>query len=223
MPIKIGLIGAKGRLGTAIEQLASNHPHFMIAKQFGRGDDLLEGDFDLYIDVSLPEAFALNLQAAIRSNKPLVIGTTGLSEEDIDALEKASKQIPIFYAPNFSVGMAVMRKIASQTARLFDAAAEIEIIETHHIHKKDTPSGSAKSLATAIAKSHPKQKAPSLHSLRIGQTIGKHEIQFNSPSEQLTLIHTAYNRDLFAKGALIAARFLSTQTPDLYTMDHLLS
>lgn len=223
MPIKIGLIGAKGRFGTAIEQLASKHPHFTITKQFGRGDNLSEGDFDLYIDVSLPDAFKQNLEAALQKNKPLVVGVTGLSEESISALEEAAKIIPIFYAPNFSVGMAVMRKIASQTAKLFDSAAEIEIIETHHIHKKDAPSGGAKLLAKAIVDGHPKQKEPSVHSLRVGQTIGKHELQFNTASEQLTITHTAHNRDLFAKGALIAARFLSTQTPALYTMDHLLT
>ncbi len=223
MPINIGLIGAKGRFGSAIEQLASKHPHFAITKQFGREDNLAEGQFDLYIDASLPEAFSKNLQAALAKNKPLVVGVSGLTPADLEAMNAASKQIPIFYAPNFSIGMAVMRKIASETARLFDATAEIDLIETHHIHKKDAPSGGAKLLAAAVEESHPKKKAPTLHSLRLGQTIGKHELQFNGASEQITITHSAHNRDLFAKGALIAARFLSTQTPALYTMDHLLT
>ena len=114
-----------------------------------------------------------------------------------------------------------MRKLAEETARLFHPNAEIDLIETHHIHKKDTPSGAAKLLAKTITGSHPKQKTPTIHSIRLGQTVGKHELQFNSPEEQIIITHTAHSRDIFAKGALIAARFLSTQTPALYTMDNL--
>ncbi len=221
MPIKIGLIGAKGRLGKTIQILANSHPHFLVTKQFGRGDPLLEGDIDLYIDASLPEALGQNLEAALQSKKPIVIGVTGLNETAIASILEASKQIPIFYAPNFSIGIAIMRKLAEETARLFHPTAEIELIETHHIHKKDAPSGAAKLLAKTIAESHPKQKTPTVHSIRLGQTVGKHELQFNSSEEQITITHTAHSRDIFAKGALIAARFLSTQTPALYTMDNL--
>ena len=216
-PIRIGLIGAAGKLGTAIERLCQKDESLVVAARFQRQSSLLEGNFDLYMDVSLAEDIEDRVSAALKTNRPILIGVTGLSDEQLNYLKESSKKIPIFYAPNFSIGIAIMKKLVEQMASLFYPDAMLSITETHHIHKKDAPSGTAKLLATAVG------REVDIKSLRIGETIGIHEITFDSPEEQISLKHTAQSRDVFAKGALAAARFLSTQSPGLYTMESLMN
>ena len=216
-PIRIGLIGAAGKLGTAIERLSLKDENLIVAARFQRQNCLFDGEFDLYVDVSLAEGIEDRVSVALKTNRPILIGVTGLSHEQLAYLQESSKKIPIFYAPNFSIGIAIMKKLVEQTASLFHPDAILSITETHHIHKKDAPSGTAKLLATAAGLD------VEIKSLRIGETIGIHEITFDSPEEQIFLKHTAQSRDVFAKGALIAARFLSTQSPGLYTMESLMN
>ncbi|MDE3045872.1 MAG: 4-hydroxy-tetrahydrodipicolinate reductase [Verrucomicrobiota bacterium] len=243
--ISLGIIGASGRLGRSIAALALQDPLLRIGGVFTRpsshwlhhdlGEILgisptgitLSADLytplDLYIDASLPKALPDNLQAAIRTKRPLVVGTTGLSPEDRVLLEETAQHIPLFYAANFSLGMALLHKLTRETARLFHPQADIDLIETHHAQKKDAPSGSALALAETIQDSHPTGKALHLHSIRSGSLIGEHELRFNSDEEQLILSHRVHTRASFARGALAAARFLIDQPPGLYTMEHLLS
>ncbi|HSX25951.1 MAG TPA: dihydrodipicolinate reductase C-terminal domain-containing protein [Chlamydiales bacterium] len=237
MSLKIAIIGATGRLGKAIATLALQDPSFQIAAAITHSTSphlntpygtLLNRPcnlpisatrthlpVDLFIDVSTAAALRENLHTAVSHEKPIVIGTTGLSAKDLTLLDHASQHIPLFYTPNFTLGMALLHKIAQHTASHFPNA-HIDLIETHHVHKKDKPSASALSLAKAIA------QPVNIHSLRSGAAIGEHTLLFNTPEERLTLSHTAHTRDAFARGALAAALFLSRQPPGLYNMDNLL-
>ena len=175
---------------------------------------------DLFIDASLPPGFSSRLDLALRSECPLVVGTTGLSGSDWELLEKSVSRIPIFHSPNFSIGMALLNKFSAIAARLFPAAAQIDLIETHHCQKKDAPSGSALLLAKTVQEAG---RGPvSIHSLRSGKIVGEHTLLFNTAEERLTIAHEAHSRDAFASGALAAAFFLAAQKPGLYGMEDLL-
>lgn len=243
-PLKVALIGATGRFGKAIATLLLQDPRFELAAAIAHpASPHLHLDFgaflqlppnrlsitadresvqcDLYLDVSIPKALYKNLLFAHAAKRPIVIGTTGLSQKDHEEMRKTAEDIPLFYAPNFSLGIAILRKLASETARRFPAYGHIDLIETHHAQKKDSPSGSALLLAQTIQEST--TASLQIHSLRSGQIIGEHTLLFNTPDERLTLSHQAHNRDAFARGALEAALFLSRQPPGFYTMDSLLA
>lgn len=196
---KIGLIGAEGRMGKTIAAL---HPIVPITRTTPRSSL----DCDILIDFSSHQALLENLSA----NKPIVIGTTG--HLDFTPIHKAALHLPIFYAPNFSLGAALLNKLALLTSQHFPS--DIDIIETHHTQKKDTPSGTALHLAKNLAHAR-------IHSLRSGKVIGEHTLIFNNGDERLTLSHEVHSREAFARGALAAARFLYNKPPGLYTMDHL--
>jgi 4-hydroxy-tetrahydrodipicolinate reductase len=199
MDIKIGLIGAGGRMGKAISSL---HAVIPITRTTSRASL----DCDILIDVSSHQALRENLSA----NKPIVIGTTG--HLDFAPIQEAARYLPIFYAPNFSLGAALLNKLATLAAQYFPS--DIDIIETHHTQKKDAPSG----FALLLAKNLPN---PRIHSIRSGKIIGEHTVLFNTAEERITLTHEAHTRDVFAQGALAAARFLLNKPPGLYTMDNL--
>lgn len=201
MAIKIGLIGAQGRLGKAIAEL---QPILPITRSTPRRSL----DCDVLIDVSSPAALLENLSA----NVPIVIGTTG--HLDFTPIEQASKRLPIFYSPNFSLGIALLRKIGAEIARRFPS--DIDLIETHHAQKKDTPSGTALQLAQIAPNVH-------IHSLRSGKVVGEHMLIFNTAEERITLSHEVHSREAYARGALAAARFLVGKPPGLYGMDNLLA
>ncbi len=218
-PLRIALIGASGRFGQAIAQLALQNPAFRIAASIGRETDRSSLSCDLLIDASSANALAGNLQTALSLQKPIVVGTTGIS--DFSLLEKASREIPVFYAPNFSLGMAIMNKLARQAAAYFHPDAHIDLIETHHTRKKDAPSGAALLLSQTVenASSIPVK----IHSLRSGNVVGEHTLFFNTAEERLSITHEAHSREAFARGALAAALFLIRQPPGLYGMDNLLA
>lgn len=199
MAPKIGLIGATGRLGQAISAL---HPIIPILHSTPRTNL----PCDILIDVSSHYALLENLSA----NKPIVIGTTG--HTDFTPIQAAAKHLPIFYAPNFSLGIALLQKLVSQIAPFFPS--DIDILETHHTQKKDAPSGTALLLAQSLPNAH-------IHSIRSGKNFGEHTIHFTTDSERLTLSHQAHSRDAYARGALAAAQFLLGKPPGLYTMDNL--
>lgn len=197
--IKIGLIGPQGRLGKTI---AIMHPIFPITRTTPRS--FL--DCDVLIDVSSHTALIENLSA----NKPIVIGTTG--HLNFAPIEEAAKKLPIFYSANFSLGIAILNKLARFTQKHFPS--DIDIIETHRAGKKDAPSGTALELAKHL----PKAK---LHSIRSGNIIGEHTLIFNNEEERITLSHEAHSREAFARGALAAAHFLLGKPAGLYGMDNL--
>lgn len=231
----VGIFGASGRLGRSIASLACQDRTFEVGVLLTHSkskhlDELIEGipllsdptkiPVDLYIDVSLPEGLSSRLAHAVQTGRPMVIGATGISSADRTQIEAASQKIPLLYTPNFSLGMALLRKLARDAARYFHADADIDLIETHHTQKKDAPSGSALMIARAIQDERADAK-PCLHSIRSGSIPGTHELNFNTAEEEISLIHTVHSRNAFAKGALAAARFLSTQPPGLYDIDSL--
>jgi 4-hydroxy-tetrahydrodipicolinate reductase len=211
--LKIGLIGSNGRLGKEIACLC---PPFAL---FTRDHPAVAlGQIDLYIDVSSKEALSHNLHVALLAKKPIVIGTTG--HETLKTIMDASQHIPIFYTPNFSLGMALMKQLAAILSRKFHSKANVHLTEVHHTHKKDIPSGSALLLQQTIEKHllHPVK----IESIRSEQIIGEHTLFFNTPEETLSLSHKAHCRKVFAQGAIAAAYFLIKQPPGLYGMDELL-
>lgn len=133
-------------------------------------------------------------------------------------IESAANAIPLFYAPNFSLGMALFRRLCLEAAEKFPACT-VDLFEAHHAQKKDSPSGSALLLSHDLEQ---KGKRPSIHSIRSGQIIGEHKLLLNTNEERIELSHTAHSRMAFARGALEAARFLlHQQKPKLYSMDDL--
>jgi 4-hydroxy-tetrahydrodipicolinate reductase len=234
---RLAIFGASGRLGRAIAALALTDPRFSLvaalthASSSHLGVDLgsllnqkpvgvslavsSPQKSDLFIDASLPSGLSSRLALAIHSRCPIVIGTTGFTDADNELLKQAASQIPVFHACNFSIGMALMQRLARDTSRIFPSA-HVDLIETHRSQKKDLPSGSALLLAQSI------QQPVKIHSIRSGHVIGDHTLFFNTPDERLTLTHEAHSRDAFARGALEAAAFLITQKPGLYNMDSLL-
>ena len=240
--LRLGLFGVSGKLGRRIASLALADPRFTLVAPLTYthsphlGIDLgsllgraplglpltaeLQEEVDLLIDVSLPQGFVSRLALALQHHLPLVLGTTNLSPTDLQQLHAASAQIPLFYAVNFSLGMALMQQLSQIIAKHFPTA-HMDLIETHHHTKKDAPSGSALRLSQAIQNALPESPPIPIHSLRSGQIIGEHTLLFNTAEERLTLSHTVHSRDAFARGALESALFLIQQSNGVYSMDDL--
>ncbi len=241
----IGIIGASGKLGrTIITQIVLDQAYHLVGgvgspNSLHLGRDLgeligsnpigicLSSDYaslfeksDVLIDVSLASNLENTLFFACKGKKPLVIGTTGHGQEEMAVMKHAAKSIPLFYTPNFSLGIAAMTQATSVLSQILGEEYAISIKETHHMHKKDQPSGTALSLARSLA-SH--RKPPPIQSERFGEVTGEHTISFTTENEEITLSHRAISRALFAKGALRAAKFLATQPCGFYSMGELLT
>ena len=178
---------------------------------------------EVHIEFSTPEASLTHLKEAVRLKKAIVIGTTGFSPQGLQEVMDAGNKIPVLWTPNMSVGVNYLFELVFDAAQKLGPEYEVEIIETHHRHKKDAPSGTAKFLAEKIAaarKITPDQIR--VHSLRIGDVVGDHTVVFATEGERLEFTHRASSRDTFALGALRAARFLSGKTPKFYMMKDVL-
>jgi 4-hydroxy-tetrahydrodipicolinate reductase len=223
-PVRVLLIGAAGRMGKTISDLANRDSEIQIIGQCDLGDPIEPAmkNCDVAIDFSNADAISEVCTAAIQHRKPLVIGTTGHSQEQRRLIEKTAQSLPVVFASNFSIGVNVLfwltRKAAEQLGGDFDA----EIIETHHTMKKDAPSGTAKTLAEILKAA---KKTPSeipVQSIREGDVVGEHTVIFSGPSERLELTHRAASREIFALGALRAAKWIIDQPPGLYSMQDVL-
>ena len=176
------------------------------------------------------------LQFAVGAKLPLVIATTGHTEEELALIKDAAKQIPIFHSANMSVGVALLVKLA-KTAAAAMPDADIEIIEKHHNRKVDAPSGTAMMLYREIAavrdnapaklgRSGIDKRNPGeigIHAVRMGNIVGEHEVIIGTATQSITLKHEAYDRALFAEGAIVAAGFVKDQKPGLYDMHDMLN
>lgn len=169
--------------------------------QFAASELLGVPAFDVAIDFSLPEGFDPLLQLCVERGAALVSGTTGLSAEQRGALAQASGSIPVLWAANFSLGVAVLEELVERASAAL-AAWDCDIVETHHAHKKDAPSGTALALGEAAGRGGAE---PRYASLRAGDVVGEHLVQFTGTGERLELVHRATSRDVFARGALHAA------------------
>ena len=220
---RVLLIGAKGRMGRTIVDLAKNEPKIEIVAECDLGDAIAPAmkDVDVTIDFSQPGAIEEICSAASEHRHPLVIGTTGHSAEQRELIRTTARSLAIVFASNFSVGvnaLFALTRRAGEILRDFD----IEIVETHHKTKKDVPSGTAKTLAQ-IAKSTRKiDKEIPIESIREGEVVGEHTIIFTGPAERLELTHRAASREIFARGALRAAQWVMGRPAGLYSMQDVL-
>jgi 4-hydroxy-tetrahydrodipicolinate reductase len=187
-------------------------PHFAATELAG------VPDFDVAIDFSLPTGFDGILSCCVQAGRGLVSGTTGLEPAQQEAMRAAAAQIPVLWASNFSLGIAVLALLVERAAAALPGW-DCDIVETHHKDKRDAPSGTALSLGERVAKAGIR---PQYASLRSGDVIGEHSVRFTTSGERIELAHQAGNRDIFARGALRAAQWLAGRPPGLYGMRDLL-
>ncbi len=247
--IKIILSGICGQMGKIVcETVRQRNDEFQIVSGidlFPDGSqsaptvtsfaDAERGDADILIDFSHHSVTGDLLTFAKKNSLPVILATTGQTDEEKKLIEEASKEIPIFFAANYSMGILSIMELAKRAGSLFPDA-EVEIIETHHDRKIDAPSGTALILAEAIKTVRPDAnivtgrsgigkrdpKDIGISSVRIGNVVGTHEILIGTQSQTISLKHEAHSRGLFAEGALAAARYLIGKPAGLYDMNHLM-
>ena len=241
--MKIIINGAGGRMGKALSKMIEGSPDITLlgavdafVKEEGFVSSLsqCQTGAQCIIDFSNHAGTKDLLDYAVENKIPVVVCTTGHTEQELAYIRQASMEIPVFHSGNMSVGIALLVRLASQTAKMFPDA-DIEIVESHHNQKLDVPSGTALMLAKAVQSvrtgakllvgRHENGKRTKeeigIHSLRMGNTVGIHEVIVNTGTQIITLKHEAQDRSLFAEGALTAAAFLTAQTPGLYNMEDL--
>lgn len=267
MPIQVCINGAAGRMGQRLIALCREDPelklsyamehsgHPWIGKDAGPLSGLGEElgvhvarslcpncGVEVVIDFTTHDAATVHAEEAAGLSIPIVIGTTGMSDEEKARIAKAAEKIPVIHAPNFSVGVNVLFKAAEMVAGILGDGYDVEITEAHHNQKIDAPSGTALGLAEAIARGLKRdlkeaavygrhgmtgKRAPKeigIHALRMGDVVGEHTAYFAIGGERLELTHKASSRDTFARGALRAAKWLvqNKKPPGLYTMAQVL-
>jgi 4-hydroxy-tetrahydrodipicolinate reductase len=201
--------------------------------------ELLKGA-DVLIEFTNPEATISHLESCKDMGRGMVIGTTGLGDEDFSKIREASKFIPVVVSPNMSLGVNLLFDIAARISKALGKGYDIEIIETHHHHKKDAPSGTAIRLGEAIASSlglnlnevavygrkgmvgERKGGEIGFSVIRAGDIVGEHTVLFATEGERIEITHRAHSRDTFAHGAIRAARFVAKASPGIYGMEDVL-
>lgn len=239
--LRIGISGVCGKMGRRIASLALKDPELKIAcalekeetgfvgKDIGKALNIektglvIMSDFesackgiDCLIDFTMPSVSLSNLEICRKNNISIVIGTTGFDAEGESKIQGAAKDIPVVFSPNMAIGVNLVFNIATQAARVLGHDFNVKIDETHHVHKKDSPSGTAKKIRDRIRLASGID-AP-IEAFRKGEVIGNHGIIFDGVYETLEIRHNAKSRDVFAAGALKAAKFLSGKQPGLYDM-----
>src|SRR6266849_4464580 len=217
-PVRVLLVGVAGRMGKTIVNLAKSDPNIQIVAQCDLGDAIEPAmtKCDVAIDFSHPNAIEGICCAALQHQLAVVIGTTGHSAEQPQIIQRAAKVLPIVFASNFSVGVNVLFWLTRKAAELLGSDFNPEIIETHHKMKKDAPSGTAKTLAEIVKRTRNLDSQIPIQSIREGEIVGDHTITFTGPGESLALTHRASSREIFARGALRAARWIVGKSPGLY-------
>ena len=233
----IGIIGSKGRMGLALTSaiMEAGEDH---AGGVDQGDDLaaLIAASDVLVDFSSPQAWPATLDACVAAGKPLVIGTTGLEEVHHAAIDEAAVNIAVLQTGNTSLGVNMLAALVDQAAGRLGEDWDVEIVEMHHRHKVDAPSGTAKLLGEAAATGRGidlaansesgrdgitgarKRGAIGFAALRGGSVAGDHSVIFATDEERIELTHRAENRMIFARGAVKAATWLAGQDPGRYRM-----
>lgn len=222
--INIIITGAKGRMGKTLLRLIANDPDFKLTGAVDVSDNL--GDViskcDVVVDFSSADATAGLLQTAKTAGKALIIGTTGHDEKQKTLIKEASKKIPLLLSPNMSVGVNLLLKLSELAAKTTGKDYKVSIVEKHHIHKKDAPSGTASRLAELIASSGDIRENIPIESIREGEAVGEHTISFASKGDRIELSHCAFTREIFARGALRAAKWIVDKPAGLYDMQDVL-
>ncbi len=264
-PINIGVIGAGGRMGRMLIEAVQDNPLTTLSAAIERQgsslvsadagevasigrinikivDDLVAviDDIDVLIDFSLPEATEQNMQICAEHKVAMVIGTTGFNEQQEQVLTEASKHIAIVYAGNYSTGVNLSLKLLAMAAKAFGTEADVEIIEAHHKHKIDAPSGTAYMMAEAVAEARGQdlkevavygregqtgareQGAIGIHAVRGGEIIGDHTVMFIADGEVVEITHRARARMTFAAGAVRATTWIVHKKSGQYNMQDVL-
>jgi 4-hydroxy-tetrahydrodipicolinate reductase len=235
--IKLAISGCQGRMGQRITALALNDKAFKISALLESKDrpdvpllsynipvnfedSALKGS-DVLIEFTTPQATLEHLKACRKYGVNMVIGTTGFTKAQITQIKKASSKIAVVFSSNMSVGVNLVFGLIRQAAVIIGKDYSIALSETHHVHKKDAPSGTAKTMAE-IAEQFSKTKVKSIESIREGEVIGDHTINFESPVDMISIRHHAKTRDIFVEGSLVAAKFLSKKKKGLFNMQDVL-
>ena len=219
--LRIVIHGANGRMGQRIAACvpADGACHAVRALDRDEEHGLRPGDADALVDFSSDEGAVRAAAIAAELGCALLVGTTGLSQASLDAVARAAARVPAMVAPNTSLGVAVTRRLVAEAARLLPGF-DVDIVETHHARKLDAPSGTARSLAEAVARGSGKPVNPArIHAIRAGDVIGEHAVTWSGAGERVAIAHSATSRDLFALGALRMARWLAAQQPGMHTTD----
>jgi 4-hydroxy-tetrahydrodipicolinate reductase len=233
--IEIVMHGCQGKMGRAITAAVELHPDMTICYGIDRnrtapltypvyypiGD--APGNGDVIIDFSSHDAISDVLEYATVRKIPLVLASTGITVEEQMSIDDASKVIPIFQAPNFSIGINLLAACVEMLMPVLEKDFDAAVIDKHHREKKDAPSGTALQLAGVAESVSNIGKKVEVAALRIGTIPGEHTVVFAGPDEVIELKHTAYSRDVFAQGALKAARFLVGKPPGKYAMKDLIA
>jgi 4-hydroxy-tetrahydrodipicolinate reductase len=206
------LVGAVG--GRAAPAGLSPAVAALAAGQLGQAPEA-----DVLVDFSLPAGFDAVVAFCASRGLPLVSGTTGLDAAQREAMARLAQEVPVLWAANFSLGVAVLEDLVRRAATALPHW-QAHVLETHHLHKKDAPSGTALHLGRALAESAGHE--PEYLSLRAGDVVGEHLVQFTGMGERLELVHRASDRDVFARGALECALRLVKRRPGLYRVGDLL-
>jgi len=264
-PLAVGIMGATGRMGRMLIEAVVDHPDCQLKAAIARTGSSLIGsdagevagigkknmaivddlaavinDIDVLIDFSLPDATEKTMQLCADHGVAMVIGTTGLNDEQEKILNDASRQIPIVYAGNYSTGVNLSLKLLEIATKAFGDTADVEVIEAHHKHKIDAPSGTAFMMAEAVANARGqhlkdvavygregqtgarKQGSIGIHAVRGGEIIGDHTVMFIADGEMVEITHKARSRMTFAAGAVRAAVWLIAQKAGRYDMKDVL-
>jgi len=226
--MRVILNGALGRMGQVVQETinSGNYDIELVAKvdinattpNYSNLQDV-NVDADVLLDFSSHLATKSIIDYAIAKEMPVVIAATGQTDEELQLIKDASNKIPVFFSGNMSLGVALLIAMAKKTAAMFKDA-NIKIVETHHVHKLDAPSGTAKMIAKGIKEEIGRDVE--IQSIREGEIVGIHEVIVDTPSQTLTLKHEAHNRALFAEGALEAIKFIKGKEFGLYSVNDLL-
>ncbi len=263
--INIAIVGAAGRMGKILIEacaesdnakltVATEHPDSSLigtdageVAGVGKNNVIIvsnlddaANDFDVLIDFTRPAPTLNHLDWCVKNNKGMIIGTTGFSDDEKSQIDTAGKKIPIVFAANYSVGVTLSLKLLELTARVLGDSVDIEIIEAHHRHKVDAPSGTALKMGEVIAKTLDRtldenavycregvtgernRKDIGFQTIRAGDIVGEHTVMFADIGERIEITHKASSRMTFAKGAVRAATWLGSQSPSVYDMQDVL-
>ncbi len=263
--VRVGINGAGGRMGKTLIQACVDHPDTQLGAAFeisssnavGQDAGVCAGmeslgvsinselanhtnDFDVLIDFTIPECTMQSLEVCEQHGKSMIIGTTGLDDSQKLKLQQASKNISIVFAPNMSVGVNLCLKLLQTAAKTLGDEYDVEIIEAHHKHKVDAPSGTALRMGEVVAESLGRnlkdcavygreghtgerdQKTIGFETIRAGDIVGDHTVMFAGTGERVEITHKASSRMTFAQGAMRAASWLSSKSNGLYDMQDVL-
>jgi 4-hydroxy-tetrahydrodipicolinate reductase len=239
---RIAINGSKGKMGQALIEAINSSSQSDFGAGFDKGDNLIDSlkNFEVLIDFSRPEASLNALAVCKDAGKAMVIGTTGFTDSELELIGQASKEIPIVFAPNMSVGVNLTLKILETSAKVIGPDSSIEIIEAHHRYKVDSPSGTALKMGEVIANALGRDLSEcavygregieeprdmntiGFSSIRGGDVVGEHTVAFFMDGERVEITHKASSRMIYANGAVRAANWLSDRSSGLYSMQDVL-